>query len=75
MTAEEADLRLTRVLRGRAADWVRRYTIEQCALIAEDAALMTESGHRDRAVPKTEMARRAMTTANRIRALAKAVAP
>lgn len=37
VTSEEADARISAILRGRAAAWVRRFTIEQCALIAERA--------------------------------------
>jgi len=58
---------LTIELRRRSAAWVRRYTIEQCALVAERAALLHDDN--GRVVSKAEMARRATRVASEIRSL------
>lgn len=68
MTPEQADAELTRRLRREAElEWMRRYTIEQCAIKAEEAAMYNDLDGAN--VTKKEMVARAMATANRIRAL------
>lgn len=69
LTPEEADTELTRRLRREAElEWMRRYTIEQAAIIVEDAALLFEPGAR-KDYTREEMSRRAMNAANAVRAL------
>lgn len=70
-TPEEADAELARRLRTMAeVESIRRYTIEQAALVAERAALFRDYESSGLTLlTKKEMARRAMATANEIRAL------
>lgn len=67
MTPEQADRSISIELRRRSADWVRRFTVEQCALIAERAADMQKDNGAP--VTKAEMARRALRVAKEIRAV------
>lgn len=64
---EAADRRLTVILRQRTAEWVRRYTIEQCALIAERVTV-NDDGY---SPSKTEMLERATQVSTEIRKLAR----
>lgn len=68
ISPEEADAELTRRLRREAElEWMRRYTIEQAALVVERAAMIKDVGVKE--YTKEQMARRAMNAARSVRAL------